>query len=93
MNCSNTDIQRLTQKQFEILEYLITFAQKNLYQPGAREIGEQFDITPTTAYNHLVIIAGKGWIDMSQNRARSIVFSEAAKDLIAGSLVKGDWVK
>lgn len=86
-------LHKLTQKQYEILAYLITFAQKNLYQPGAREIGEQFDITATSAYNHLVTIAAKGWIDMSQNRARSIEFSKEAIALVAGSLVKGEWVK
>ena len=85
--------KRLTQKQFEILAYIIHYTLDKMYQPGMREISEEFGISIGGAYNHLVVLSSKGWIGLGDNQKRKIEISEAAKALVAGELNQKEWVK
>lgn len=90
---SLTSNQRLTQKQYDILEYIIQYTLARMYQPGMREIAEKFEISIGGAYNHLLVLSSKGWINLSDNQKRKIEISDSAKALVAGELDRKEWIK
>ena len=69
----------LTNRQREILEYIVRYVQDNHYPPTIAEIGERFAISSTNGVNdHLVALERKGFIERSSTKARSIRVSEGA---------------
>ncbi len=64
--------QKLTERQGEILAFIIAFARENGYPPSFAEIGEEFSIASTNAVrDHLAALEKKGYLNRS-SKARSL---------------------
>jgi len=85
--------KQLTKRQFAILEYIIKYVQSRMYQPNMKEIAEEFEISISGAYNHLIVISSKGWIEIGDNQKRRIEISAEAIALVNGELDQKEWVK
>lgn len=89
----------LTDKQREILEYLLQYQEENGRTPTGPEIADEFGYSqPSTAYEHLGLIEKKGYLDIrqpSERAALEIRPTEKAKKLfepgypILGSIPAG----
>lgn len=73
----------LTQRQRQILEYVVECIRDEGRPPTLAEIGEHFSITSTNAISdHLIALEKKGYIERSNNKARGIhVTGKAAAGL------------
>ena len=70
----------LTDRQEEVLRYLVEFTLDNHYQPSVREMGAELGINSTNGVkDHLRGLERKGWIKMT-NKARAIIIFERAID-------------
>ncbi len=82
-------MKELTERQREILEFLISFRKRMGRTPTGPEIARQFRFSdPKTAYRHLHAIAEKGYIELVQPGKRmplGIRFTDAARGFLAGS--------
>src|SRR5262245_41174303 len=67
------DVQPLTKRQREILDYLQEFIQQHGYAPSLEEIGRRFSLSSlATVHKHLTNLEEKGFIRRSWNRSRSV---------------------
>lgn len=72
----------LTDRQQEILSFILQFREENGYPPTLREIGRKFDISSTFGVKrHLDALVKKGYLNIESNASRGI------------SVVKDDPVK
>ncbi len=63
----------LTQRQREVLNFILKFFPNEQRMPSVREIGEHFGISPNGVTAHLQALAKKGFIAMpEQQKARAI---------------------
>jgi repressor LexA len=68
-----TNVQPLTKRQREILDYLQEFIQQHGYAPSLEEIGRRFSLSSlATVHKHLTNLEEKGFIRRSWNRSRSV---------------------
>lgn len=66
--------RELTQKQKDILNFIISYIRTNAYPPSIREVGDHFGIKSTNGvFDHLNALARKGYIKRQYFRSRSIV--------------------
>lgn len=65
-------MKSLTEKQKQILNYIVAYSKEKKYPPSIREIAEHFKITPKGAYDHLKALEKKGVIKTEKNRSRAI---------------------
>ena len=65
-------MERLTDRQSEILEYLIDYSRLNLYQPSMADMADHFGINPNGVYEHFLAMERKGYVELT-GRARAIV--------------------
>ncbi len=73
-------IGSLTNRQREILEFLVNFLEENGYQPSYREIGKHFKIKSTRGISdHIEALRRKGYLDKDPSRARSITITKLAE--------------
>ncbi len=52
----------LTQKQLDVLKFIVSFTKKNGFSPSIREIGTSFNIAPPSVLDHLRALEKKGFI-------------------------------
>jgi repressor LexA len=70
----------LTKRQKEVLNYLVTFINKNGYSPSFEEIAKAMKLTSlATVHKHLSILEKKGFIRRGYNQSRSIEVMELPK--------------
>jgi DNA-binding MarR family transcriptional regulator len=63
----------ITDRQREVLDYLVTYIRKHGYAPSLREIGSALKIRSTNGVSdHLAALARKGFIEWSSMKARAI---------------------
>jgi repressor LexA len=68
-----SQMQPLTKRQREILDYLNEFIQQHGYAPSLEEIGERFSLSSlATVHKHLTNLQEKGFIRRAWNRSRSV---------------------
>lgn len=66
-------IPKLTERQQQIYDYLVSFTRKNGIKPSTTEIAQAFGFRSVTAVrDHLVALERKGYIKWGFNRARDI---------------------
>jgi len=65
--------QKLTARQEEILGFMIEYIQSNERPPTIRDVAEEFRFTVKGAYDHLLALERKGWIERDSKHARGIV--------------------
>lgn len=72
-----TDLDRLTERQREVYEFIREKIRGRGYGPTVREIGQQFSISsPNGVMCHLKALEKKGLIQREPNMSRAIMLSE-----------------
>jgi repressor LexA len=71
--------RKLTQRQEEILRFVVDYIRSNERPPTIRDIAESFDFTVKGAYDHLLALEKKGWIEREGKHARCISILEYPK--------------
>jgi DNA-binding MarR family transcriptional regulator len=69
----NVPMRPLTQRQREVLNFILKFFPNEQRMPSVREIGEHFSISPNGVTAHLHALAKKGFIALPERqKARAI---------------------
>lgn len=74
-------MEKLTERQREILSYITSFLEESGRSPSLREIGEEFSISPAGVHYVLKALEKKGALTTGGGKARSIALSQAERDL------------
>ena len=73
LRCRGNNLEPLTKRQREILNYLNEFMEQNGYAPSLEEIGRRFGLSSlATVHKHLTNLQEKGFIRRAWNRSRSV---------------------
>lgn len=65
---------RLTDRQADILEFIVEYRDRHGFAPTMREIGAKFGIASTNGVeDHLLALTRKGYISRAKHSQRSIV--------------------
>ncbi|AIL32745.1 transcriptional repressor LexA [Basilea psittacipulmonis] len=72
---------KLTERQSQIYEYILSFLQKYGYPPSRAEIAQEFGFkSSNSAEDHLKALAKKGCIELTHGKSRGIRVIEEAED-------------
>lgn len=83
-------MDELTDRQKEILDFIVSTSEERGYPPTIREIGEEMDIRSTNGVNdHLKALERKGYLTRAEQQSRSLVPTKRAR-LVLGMGVKKD---
>lgn len=63
---------KLTERQQEVLDFIVAFKQHNGFCPSVQEIGQALFIGKSTAHRYLVTLQEKGYIQMTHKKIRAI---------------------
>jgi len=87
----------LTKRQKQILDYVTKSIKKNGYSPSLEEIGKHFNLSSVaTVHQHVEALKQKGYLNKSENQARSIEISknkrnsDLVKIPILGTIAAGE---
>ncbi|MCC6346948.1 MAG: transcriptional repressor LexA [Nitrospirales bacterium] len=88
-------MRSLTEKQKRVLDFLISFTEKNGFPPTVREIGEHFGFLWSAARTHLKALERKGVIRLNRARSRGIEIpglrpAQALRVPVAGRIRAGN---
>lgn len=61
-----------TDRQIDVLDFIIQFKQENGTSPTFREIGKEFGMTAKGAHEHVKALQQKGYVYIEQFKHRSI---------------------
>lgn len=67
-----TVAMKLTDRQQEVLEFILNFKEHNDYCPTTLEIAQALFIGKSTAYRYLLTLQDKGYIKLSYKKIRAI---------------------
>jgi repressor LexA len=83
-------MDEITERQKEILQYIVRTSEERGYPPTIREIGEEMDIRSTNGVNdHLKALERKGFLTRGEQQSRSLVPTKRAR-LVLGLGKKAD---
>ncbi len=68
--------RKLTARQEQILRFIIDYIQDYERPPTIRDIADFFKFTVKGAYDHLLALERKGWIDRDTKHSRGILIKE-----------------
>ena len=74
-------MEKLTERQKKIFDWIIEFVRKNSMPPTVREIGAAFEISPAGVFGHLKALGRKGCLKRGKLGARSIEITPVSADL------------
>lgn len=63
-----------TPKQVEVFKFLIRYVEQHGFQPSQQEMAEALEVTQNAVSERLRGLAQRGYIDMPNDRERSIIF-------------------
>ena len=76
-------MEELTERQREILAFIVKETESRGFPPTIREIGEQMDIRSTNGVNdHLKALERKGYLNRGEQQSRSLVPTKRARLLL-----------
>ncbi|HYI01234.1 transcriptional repressor LexA [Hyalangium sp.] len=76
-------MEELTERQREILAFIVKETEVRGFPPTIREIGEQMDIRSTNGVNdHLKALERKGYLNRGEQQSRSLVPTKRARMLL-----------
>src|SRR5689334_21344888 len=74
------DMDELTDRQKEILNFIVRESEDRGFPPTIREIGEEMDIKSTNGVNdHLKALERKGYLTRGEQQSRSLVPTKRAR--------------
>ena len=76
----NFNMSALTQKQIEVLKFIISFTKEKGYPPSIREIGTAFQIAPPSVLDHLRALEKKGFIRRLPFKPRCLEVLKQSRD-------------
>jgi repressor LexA len=83
-------MEEITDRQKEILQFIVRTSEERGYPPTIREIGEEMDIRSTNGVNdHLKALERKGFLTRGEQQSRSLVPTKRAR-LVLGLGKKAD---
>lgn len=89
-------MSRLTPKQQQIYDYILSFCEENGYSPSVREIAQAVDLkSPSTVHFHIKSLVSAGLLSQAEGKTRAITINPdrapARKDKIPilGSVAAG----
>src|SRR6476620_11427127 len=83
-------MEELTDRQKEILQFIVRETETRGFPPTIREIGEEMDIRSTNGVNdHLKALERKGYLNRGEQQSRSLVPTKRAR-LVLGLGQKKD---
>lgn len=65
-------MKRITDKQSNVLQFIILYIRDKGYPPCVREIGDRFGITSRAVSGHITALERKGYIKITSGIARGI---------------------
>jgi repressor LexA len=65
-------MKELTQRQREVLTFIIAYAKKHSFPPTIREIADSFAVSVKGAYDHVAALKRKGYIRGDTRRSRTM---------------------
>jgi repressor LexA len=75
----------LTDRQLEVLRFIVQQIEDNGYPPTIREIGEALDIRSTNGVNdHLKALEKKGYLTRDPVKSRALIPGERAREVLGG---------
>lgn len=78
--------KNLTERQQEILDFILTFKELNGYPPTLREIGKNFNIASTFGVKrHMDALVKKGYLNIESNASRGISIISERQNTNSGS--------
>ncbi|WP_434380050.1 transcriptional repressor LexA [Melittangium boletus] len=76
-------MEELTERQREILAFIVKETESRGFPPTIREIGEEMDIRSTNGVNdHLKALERKGYLNRGEQQSRSLVPTKRARMLL-----------
>lgn len=85
-------MKSLTDRQKQILEFVISCIQERGYPPSVRDICKHFDIqSPQGAQRHLNALEKKGYLKRDARLARSLSVTELSESML-GPSQKPEWI-
>src|SRR5512145_2441284 len=76
----------LTERQIEVLRFIVQQIEENGYPPTIREIGEALDIRSTNGVNdHLKALERKGYVSRDAAKSRAVIPTTSARALLEGA--------
>jgi repressor LexA len=76
-------MNRLTDRQLEVLRFIARQIEEAGYPPTIREIGEALDIRSTNGVNdHLKALERKGYVERDPVKSRAVVPTQAAREAL-----------
>jgi repressor LexA len=84
-------MEELTDRQKEILSFIVKESEERGFPPTIREIGEEMDIRSTNGVNdHLKALERKGYLTRGEQQSRSLVPTKRARLVLGMSAAKRD---
>lgn len=84
-------MEDITDRQKEILQFIVRTSEDRGYPPTIREIGEEMDIRSTNGVNdHLKALERKGFLTRGEQQSRSLVPTKRARMLLGLGARKND---
>src|SRR5438874_171193 len=84
-------MEELTDRQREILSFIVRETEARGFPPTIREIGEEMDIRSTNGVNdHLKALERKGYLNRGEQQSRSLVPTKRARLVLGLGVRKGD---
>ena len=74
--------KRVTDKQRLVLQYIAGYCDENGYAPAIRDVATAFDCSVKGAYDHVVALEKKGYINRAHNRSRSMLLMPKGKQVL-----------
>jgi len=74
-------MRMITERQKEILDFIIGYIDSKKYSPTVREIGEHFKISAKGAYDHIHALERKGYIKGDYKKPRTLTVLKEARDV------------
>lgn len=66
-------MDKMTEKQTEIFQWIKRFIERNKYSPTYQEIGDAFKVTPNASHCHVQALEKKGFLTIARGIARGIL--------------------
>jgi repressor LexA len=73
-------MKELTQRQREVLDFIMVYTKDHAYPPTMREIGDYFSISVKGAYDHVEALRKKEYLRLGDKRSRTIEVIKVEKD-------------
>ena len=80
--------KKLTNRQQQVLDFIVNYVRDSGYPPTVREVANEFKISSKGAYDHLIAIEKKGYIRRDPAKPRAIGLLDFIPGRVPGSVIE-----